>query len=136
MASQGASFAIMPDQSSEVSKSDLFSMGHTPYADRPPAEPARCRPRAIEIQSVDIPCRVHTRTVFEDVGCPLMEITCLNDSLACLSSTREILYHLHKAGWVHGDVGVATMRWIDKDGRRIGKLMDFEYAKAGYLDGV
>ncbi|KAF8435495.1 hypothetical protein L210DRAFT_3551376 [Boletus edulis BED1] len=124
MASQGASFATTPAQSD--SESDLFSMGHTPYADpsRPPAEPARCRPRAIEIRSVDIPCRVHKRTVFEDVGCPLMEITCLNDSLACLSSTREILYHLHKAGWVHGDVG------------KIGKLMDFEYAKAGYLDGV
>ncbi|KAF8129812.1 hypothetical protein EV363DRAFT_1336639 [Boletus edulis] len=125
MASKGAT------AQSEVSESDLFSMGHTPYADRPPAEPARCRPRAIEIRSVDIPCR--------DVGCPLMEITCLNDSFACLSSTRKILYHLHKAGWVHGDVGVATMRWIDKDGQRIGKLMDFEYAKAGYssvLHGV
>ncbi|KAG6372487.1 hypothetical protein JVT61DRAFT_7590 [Boletus reticuloceps] len=130
--------ATTPAQS-EVSESALFSMGHIPYADRPPAELARRRPSAIEIRSVDIPCRVHTRTVFEDVGCPLMDVTRLNDSLACMSSTAKILYHLHKAGWVHGDVGVATMRWIDKDGQEIGKLMDFEYAKAGYasvLHGV
>ena len=62
----------------------LPSKGHIPESDYTPTELARVR-----APSADIPCRVHTRTVFEDVGIPLMKVTCLSDAFTCLSGVRQ-----------------------------------------------
>lgn len=119
----------------------LPSQGHIPESDRLPTELAR-----VSAPSADIPCRVHTRTVFKDVGIPLMKVTCLYDAFTCLAGARQgkqfqllplssttkgwiALYYVHKAGWVHRDFSVANALWAETDGQMIGKLMDFEYAK-------
>ncbi|KAG2128557.1 hypothetical protein DEU56DRAFT_818949 [Suillus clintonianus] len=76
-------------------------------------------------KDIDIPCRVHTRTVFHDVGVTIKELTSLVDILTCLSNALKALYYLHKAGWVHRDFSVGNTFWVEG----IGKLGDFEYAK-------
>ncbi|KAG2355387.1 hypothetical protein BDR07DRAFT_1493256 [Suillus spraguei] len=72
-----------------------------------------------------IPHRVHTRTVFHDVGVALKDITSLANNLTCLSGALMALYYLHKAGWVHRDFSVGNAIWVEG----VGKLGDFEYAK-------
>ncbi|KAG2353907.1 hypothetical protein BDR07DRAFT_1307859 [Suillus spraguei] len=72
-----------------------------------------------------IPRRVHTRTVFHDVGVALKDITSLANNLTCLSGALMALYYLHKAGWVHRDFSVGNAIWVEG----VGKLGDFEYAK-------
>ncbi|KAG2125306.1 hypothetical protein DEU56DRAFT_825606 [Suillus clintonianus] len=72
-----------------------------------------------------IPRRVHTRTVFHDVGVVIKELTSLADILTCLSGALKALYYLHKAGWIHRDFSVGNVIWVEG----IGKLGDFEYAK-------
>ncbi|KAG1764592.1 hypothetical protein EV702DRAFT_1051270 [Suillus placidus] len=78
-----------------------------------------------------IPRRVHTRTVFHDVGVALKDVTSLAHNLTCLSGALTVahstlaLYYLHKAGWVHRDFSVGNAIWVDG----VGKLGDFEYAK-------
>ncbi|KAG2091210.1 uncharacterized protein F5147DRAFT_723992, partial [Suillus discolor] len=73
----------------------------------------------------EIPRRVHTRTVFQDVGVALKDVTSLADNLTCLSGALMALYYLHKAGWVHRDFSVGNTIWVGG----VGKLGDFEYAK-------
>ncbi|KAF8845353.1 hypothetical protein BDN67DRAFT_941205 [Paxillus ammoniavirescens] len=72
-----------------------------------------------------IPRRVHTRTVFRDVGVALKDVTLLADYLKCLCDALKALRYLHKAGWVHCDFSVGNAIWVGG----IGKLGDFEYAK-------
>ncbi|KAG1884537.1 hypothetical protein F4604DRAFT_1648223 [Suillus subluteus] len=76
-----------------------------------------------------IPRRVHTRTVFHDVGVAVKDITSLADNLSCLSGGLKALYYMHKAGWVHRDFSVGNAIWVVNDNGAIGKLGDFEYAK-------
>ncbi|KAF9225611.1 hypothetical protein BS17DRAFT_553782 [Gyrodon lividus] len=76
-----------------------------------------------------IPCRVHTRIVFHDVGVMVQDVTCLADNLSCLSGGLKALYYMHKAGWVHRDFSVGNVIWVVNENRCIGKLGDFEYAK-------
>ncbi|KAG8216283.1 NADP-dependent oxidoreductase domain-containing protein [Butyriboletus roseoflavus] len=66
-----------------------------PDSVRPPTELAQWRVRP---PSVEVPCRVHTRTVFEEVGTSLMNVTRLADAFSCLSGALRALYYLHKAG--------------------------------------
>ncbi|KAG1884539.1 hypothetical protein F4604DRAFT_1574269 [Suillus subluteus] len=73
--------------------------------------------------------RVHTRTVFHDVGVAVKDITSLADNLSCLSGGLKALYYMHKAGWVHRDFSVGNAIWVVDDNGGIGKLGDFEYAK-------
>ncbi|KAG2050360.1 hypothetical protein BDR06DRAFT_917969 [Suillus hirtellus] len=72
-----------------------------------------------------IPRRVHTRTVFNDVGVAVKDVTSLADNLTCLSDGLKALYYMHKAGWIHRDFSVGNVIWVGG----IGKLGDFEYAK-------
>ncbi|KAG1757080.1 hypothetical protein EDB19DRAFT_1865936 [Suillus lakei] len=72
-----------------------------------------------------IPRRVHTHTIFLDVGVALNDITTLADILGCIRSFNLALYYMHKAGWVHRDFSVGNAIWVGGE----GKLGDFEYAK-------
>ncbi|KAG1768275.1 hypothetical protein EV702DRAFT_1282403 [Suillus placidus] len=72
-----------------------------------------------------IPRRVHTCTIFHDVGVVLKDVIPLADILSCLLGALKALYYLHKAGWVHRDFSVGNIIWVGD----IGKLGDFEYAK-------
>ncbi|KAG1727324.1 hypothetical protein EDB19DRAFT_1857653 [Suillus lakei] len=72
-----------------------------------------------------IPRRVHTRTVFHDVGVVLKDVTSLATILSCLSGALIALRCMHKAGWVHRDFSIGNVIWVDG----VGKLGDFEYAK-------
>ncbi|KAG1767565.1 hypothetical protein EDD22DRAFT_950013 [Suillus occidentalis] len=72
-----------------------------------------------------IPRRVHTRTIFHDVGLALKDVTSLTDNLNCLSGALLALHYMHKAGWVHRDFSVGNAIWVGG----VGKLGDFEYAK-------
>ncbi|KAG1754765.1 uncharacterized protein EDB91DRAFT_1213895 [Suillus paluster] len=72
-----------------------------------------------------IPCRVHTRTIFHDVGVALKDITTLVDILGCMSGALLALYYMHKAGWVHCDFSVGNTIWVGG----VGKLGDFKYVK-------
>ncbi|KAG2336207.1 hypothetical protein BDR05DRAFT_971181 [Suillus weaverae] len=76
-------------------------------------------------RETDIPCRVHVRTVFKDVGVVVKDVTSLADNLKCLSDGLKALYYLHKAGWVHRDFSIGNVIWVGD----VGKLGDFEYAK-------
>ncbi|KAG1802515.1 uncharacterized protein BJ212DRAFT_997875 [Suillus subaureus] len=76
-----------------------------------------------------IPRRVHTRTVFHDVGVAVKDVTSLADNLSCLSGGLKALYYMHKAGWVHRDFSVGNVIWVVDNNGSIGKLGDFEYAK-------
>ncbi|KAF8441046.1 hypothetical protein L210DRAFT_2127145 [Boletus edulis BED1] len=104
----------------------LPSTGHIPSSEHPPPELARCEVRP---PSTVLPRRVHTRTVFKEVGIPLTQLTGLVDGLNCLHDTARALYYVHKAGYVHRDFSVNNVLWFEGDGRGIGKLTDFEYAK-------
>ncbi|KAI9462725.1 hypothetical protein HD554DRAFT_1444130 [Boletus coccyginus] len=73
-------------------------------------------------------CRIHTRTVFWDIGIPVTDVPLLADSFSCLSDARRALYYLHKAGWVHRDFSVGNVLWVGRDDHG-GKLTDFEFAK-------
>ncbi|KAG1717928.1 uncharacterized protein EDB91DRAFT_1305156 [Suillus paluster] len=72
-----------------------------------------------------IPRRVHTRTIFLDVGVALKDVTSLANNLSCLSGTLLALHYMHKAGWVHRDFSIGNTIWVGG----VGKLGDFEYAK-------
>lgn len=63
-------------------KRHLPGTGHIPDSDRPPTEFVQCR---VRLSSVEIPCRVHTPIVFEEVGITLTNVTCLADNFTCLS---------------------------------------------------
>jgi hypothetical protein len=95
-------------------------------------------------KDIGIPRRVHTRTIFNDVGVALKDVTSLADNLNCLSGallgeqninivtllslvahSTLALYYLHKVGWVHRDFSVGNAIWVGG----VGKLGDFEYAK-------
>ncbi|KAG2138992.1 hypothetical protein DEU56DRAFT_801200, partial [Suillus clintonianus] len=87
-----------------------------------------CIPTQLDViarKDTGIPRRVHTRTVFHDVGVAVKDVTCLADILTCLSGALLALYYMHKAGWVHRDFSVGNVIWVGG----IGKLGDFEYAK-------
>ncbi|KAI9568135.1 hypothetical protein HD554DRAFT_2022465 [Boletus coccyginus] len=107
----------------------LPSAGHIPDSGKSSVishVPLRTVPR----HDPGVPRRVHTRTVFDDVGTALKDTTSLPDSLACLSDGLKALYYLHKAGWVHRDFSVGNVIWVlDESGNLVGKLGDFEYAK-------
>ncbi|KAG2129418.1 uncharacterized protein EDB93DRAFT_1182709 [Suillus bovinus] len=76
-------------------------------------------------KDTSIPRRVHTRTVFHDVGVALKDVTSLVDILSCLSDALKALYYLHKSGFVHRDFSVGNVIRVGG----VGKLGDFEYAK-------
>ncbi|KAG1870556.1 hypothetical protein C8R48DRAFT_771007 [Suillus tomentosus] len=76
-------------------------------------------------KDIGIPRRVHTRTIFHDVGVALKDVTSLADNLNCLSGALLALRYMHKAGWVHRDFSVGNAIWVGG----VGKLGDFEYAK-------
>ncbi|KAG6375915.1 hypothetical protein JVT61DRAFT_2783 [Boletus reticuloceps] len=104
----------------------LPSTGHIPSSEHPPPELARCEVRP---PSTVLPRRVHARTVFKEVGIPLAQLTGLVDGLNCQHDSARALYYVHKAGYVHRDFSVNNVLWFEGDGRGIGKLTDFEYAK-------
>ena len=56
------------------------SIGHIPDSGHPASEAVRRAPR----QSDKIPCKIHARTVFLDVGVTLMDVSCLANSFSCL----------------------------------------------------
>jgi hypothetical protein len=93
-------------------------------------------------KDTSIPRRVHTRTVFHDVGVALKDVTSLVDILSCLFDALKgeqitvsllssvaystlALYYLHKSGFVHRDFSVGNVIRVGG----VGKLGDFEYAK-------
>jgi hypothetical protein len=76
-------------------------------------------------QDIIIPRRVHTRTVFHDVGVALKDVTSVVDSLSYLSGALKgeqitvpllssvahstlALRYMHKSGFVHRDFSVGT----------------------------
>ncbi|KAG2125138.1 uncharacterized protein EDB93DRAFT_1110312 [Suillus bovinus] len=105
-------------------KPHLSSKGNVPDSGRLSAF-RRTQLDIIARQDTGIPRRVHTRTVFHDVGVALKDVTSLADNLTCLSGALMGLYYLHKAGWVHHDFSVGNAIWAEGE----GKLSDFEYAK-------
>ncbi|EGO05190.1 hypothetical protein SERLA73DRAFT_44551 [Serpula lacrymans var. lacrymans S7.3] len=76
-----------------------------------------------------IPRRIHSRTVFEDVGVALKDMTSLANIICCLKDTLKALYYMHKVGWVHRDVSVGNILWVTDGNQGTGKLADFEYAR-------
>lgn len=69
----------------------LPSTGHIPDSDRPPAELPQ---RRAHMPSGNIPCRVHTRIVFEEVRTTLINVTRLADNFTCLSGALVRLFLL------------------------------------------
>ncbi|KAG1768025.1 hypothetical protein EV702DRAFT_1203461 [Suillus placidus] len=104
----------------------LPSTGDVPDSGRLPAFlPTQLGNIARNDTASGIPRRVHTRTVFHDVGVSVKDVTSLAHKLSCLSGALKALYYMHKAGWVHRDFSVGNAIWVGD----IGKLGDFEYAK-------
>ncbi|KAG2338830.1 hypothetical protein BDR05DRAFT_1003910 [Suillus weaverae] len=104
----------------------LPSTGDVPNSGRLPAFlPTQLGKIARNDTANGIPRRVHTRTVFRDVGVSVKDVTSLAHKLSCLSGALKALYCMHKAGWVHRDFSVGNAIWVGD----IGKLGDFEYAK-------
>ncbi|KAG2336967.1 hypothetical protein BDR05DRAFT_1011205 [Suillus weaverae] len=99
----------------------LSSTGNVPDSGRLSAT----RLGSIARNGTGIPRRVHTRTIFHDVGVVLKDVTPLADILSCLLGALKALHYMHKAGWVHRDFSVGNAIWVGG----IGKLGDFEYAK-------
>ena len=62
----------------------------------------------------EIPCRVHTRTVFVDVGIPLYEVHYLAESLKCISNSQRgkqfRLFHLLMPYMMHSPEVYAQSR--------------------------
>ncbi|KAF8548265.1 hypothetical protein OG21DRAFT_1423387 [Imleria badia] len=110
----------------------LPSTGHIPGSDLPSSTFLRRLPFPTNDENPRIPCRVHARIVFDDVGTPLKDVPTLQDSLSCLYNVLHGLRYVHMAGWVHRDVSATNiLRVEDKHvpDSFTGKLMDFEYAK-------
>ncbi|KAG2132351.1 hypothetical protein DEU56DRAFT_739542 [Suillus clintonianus] len=109
---------------------DLYSTPHLPSTGDVPdsSQPSTFLPTqlgSIARQDTGIPRRVHTRTIFHDVGVVLKDVTSLADNLSCLSGALLALHYMHKAGWIHRDFSVGNAIWVGG----VGKLGDFEYAK-------
>lgn len=61
----------------------LPSTGHIPHSASVPPNSIRRAP-VTKDEGEKIPCRVHARTVFDDVGTTLMGVTILHQSVSCL----------------------------------------------------
>ncbi|KAG6370313.1 hypothetical protein JVT61DRAFT_12266 [Boletus reticuloceps] len=110
----------------------LPSIGHIPASDYLPSKSLRRVPLPMKNEDGTIPRRVHARIVFNDVGLPVKDVTVLNDCMSCLFDALKGLLYVHLGGWVHRDVSVSNVLWVedkDKPGHFTGKLADFEYAK-------
>ncbi|KAG1730422.1 uncharacterized protein EDB91DRAFT_1059502 [Suillus paluster] len=79
----------------------------------------------ISQKDTGIPCRVHTSTIFLNVGVALKDVTSLADNLSCFRSFNLALHYMHKAGWVHRNFSVRNTIWVGG----VGKWGDFEYTK-------
>ncbi|KAJ3555181.1 hypothetical protein NM688_g2719 [Phlebia brevispora] len=73
--------------------------------------------------------KTHYHIVFQEVGTPLTAVESMSDAFHALRHVAAALAFLHKAGWVHRDVGAHNILWVGS--ARIGKLADLEYAKKG-----
>ncbi|GJE95060.1 hypothetical protein PsYK624_112390 [Phanerochaete sordida] len=74
---------------------------------------------------VKYPTKIHHRTVFKDVGEPLLQVESLKDVFTSLSQVITGLKLLHRYGWVHRDISYGNVLRV----KEYTKITDIEYAK-------
>ncbi|GJE95061.1 hypothetical protein PsYK624_112400 [Phanerochaete sordida] len=71
------------------------------------------------------PAKVHHRTVYSQVGEPLLEAPSLHEAIKCLGQAVQGVGFMHELGWVHRDISYGNILIIAGS----GKIVDLEYAQ-------